>query len=293
MFLLALFALFYDVSFPSVSIPTILSFIEFLADNHYAAPTIHTYISSIKSKFNSVGLSVSGFFSPQVSLALISLSKNWVPNVSLKPVFSPSQFLKLILQSSSLPLHVFYKVSFIFSFMALLRISNLAPPSSASFDALRHLRRGDVTLTHNAVTIFIRWTKTLQRHRQSARITLFSIPGSPVCPVQAFSALQRQYPVRASDPFLSYRISGSLFIFSQSHLRRALKRLVSALSFNKSLSFHSFRRSGASLAFASGVPFQAIQAHGTWTSDALWSYIDAVARDPAVAQCFSKIFSSL
>jgi hypothetical protein len=74
-FLLAIFALFYDVSFPSVSVPTILSFIEFLADNGYAAPTIRTYISSIKSKFNSAGLSVSSFSSPQVSLALISLSK--------------------------------------------------------------------------------------------------------------------------------------------------------------------------------------------------------------------------
>jgi hypothetical protein len=52
-FLLAIFALFYDVSFPSVSVPTILSFIEFLADNGYVAPTIRTYISSIKSKFNS------------------------------------------------------------------------------------------------------------------------------------------------------------------------------------------------------------------------------------------------
>jgi hypothetical protein len=129
-FLLALFALFYGVSFPAVSIPTLLSFIEFLADNGYAAPTIRTYFSSIKSKFNAVGLSVSSFASPQISLALISLSKNWVPSVSLKPVLSPSQLLKLILHSTLLPLHTFYKVSFIFAFMALLRISNLAPPSS-------------------------------------------------------------------------------------------------------------------------------------------------------------------
>jgi hypothetical protein len=45
--------------------------------------------------------------------------------------------------------------------MALLRISNLAPPSSSTFDPLRHLRRGDVTLSHNSVSIYLRWTKTL------------------------------------------------------------------------------------------------------------------------------------
>jgi integrase len=226
-------------------------------------------------------------------LALISLSKNWVSNVSIKPVFSPSQFLRLIPHTSSLPLHNFYVAAFAFAYMALLRISNVAPPSASTFDHLRHLRRGDVTISHGKVIIHLRWSKTLQRHRQTAKVILVEIPGSPVCPLRAFTALQRAYPVRSQDPFLSYRVSGSLFLITQSHLRRALKRLVSSLSYHPSLSFHAFRRSGASLAFSSGVPFQAIQAHGTWTSDALWAYIDPCARDASVSIAFSKVFSSL
>jgi hypothetical protein len=160
-------------------------------------------------------------------------------------------------------------------------------------DPLRYLTRGDVTLSHNSVSNYLRWTKMLQRHRQMARITLLSLPGTPVCPVRAFAALQRQYPVRPNDPFLLYHISGS-FRFSQSHHRRALKHLISALSFNNSLSFHPFRRSGAYLAIGSGVPFQVIQAHGTCTSDALWSYIDADARDrqwPSFSQKCFVLFS--
>jgi hypothetical protein len=47
----------------------------------------------------------------------------------------------------------------------------------------------------------------------------------------------------------------------------------------------------ASLAFASGIPFHSIQAHGTWSSDALWAYIDANARDVAVPHLFSSVFS--
>jgi integrase len=150
-----------------------------------------------------------------------------------------------------------------------------------------------VTLHHDYLIIHLRWTKTLQRYRQSARIKLYPVSNSNLCPLSAFRALQRSYPVRPTDPFLSYRSSGQLFLISQSDLRRALKRLVSALGFSSKLTFHSFRRSGASLAYASRVPFDAIQAHGTWVSDALWSYIDADARESPVPCLFSRIFPSL
>jgi integrase len=177
--------------------------------------------------------------------------------------------------------------------MALLRISNIAPPSFSSFDPLRHFRRGDVTIYSKFLQINLRWTKTIQKYRQSAIIKLFPIPNSSLCPLQAFRALQHGYPVRPTDPFLSYRSSGRLFFVTQSNLCRALKKLVTALNFHSSITFHSFHRSGASLAFASGVPFDAIQAHGTWASDALWCYIDADARDPAVPLLFSWVFAGL
>jgi hypothetical protein len=49
-----------------------------------------------------------------------------------------------------------------------------------------------------------------------------------------------------------------------------------------SLIFNALRRSGATLAFSKSVYFSAIQAHGIWTDDALWSYIDPSTWDPAV-----------
>jgi integrase len=250
-------------------------------------------VSSIKSKFLACSISVGVFDSPQCTLTLSSLSKNWTPPLSIKPVLSPTQLARLVARCSSLPFHVFYKIAFIFAYMALLRISNIAPPSFATFDPLRHLRRGDVIIHSNYLQINLRWTKTLQKYRQSAIIKLFPIPNSTLCPIQAFRALQCGYPVRPTDPFLSYRSSGRLFLITQSDLRRAIKKLISALNYHPNITFHSFRRSGASLAYASGVPFDAIQAHGTWASDALWCYIDADARDPAVPLLFSRVFSGL
>jgi integrase len=180
-------------------------------------------------------------------------------------------------------------MAFILGFLGLMRTSNIASVSRATFDPIRHLRRGDVTVLGDSIVIHLRWTKTLQRYRQSAHIRLFSIPNSPVCPLKVFSALQWSYPVLAMDPFLSYRASGQLFLITQAHLRRALKRLLLTLNLSSHLSFHSFRRSGASLAFASGIPFAAIHAHGTWASDSLWAYIDADARDTTVPRFFSSV----
>jgi integrase len=113
-----------------------------------------------------------------------------------------------------------------------------------------------------------------------------------LCPLAAFTSLQRSYPVHPTDPLLSYRISGQLFLITQSQIRRALKRLVLSLNLHPNISFHAFRRSGTSLDFASGIPFQSIQSQGTWASDALWAYIGPDARDLAVPRFFSSVFSA-
>ena len=42
------------------------------------------------------------------------------------------------------------------------------------------------------------------------------------------------------------------------------------------LTFHDLRASGATWAFQHGVPLQQIMHHGTWKSDAIWSYIQNV-----------------
>jgi hypothetical protein len=78
-FTLALFCLYYDQLFPCISIQTLLSFIEFLNDNSISPPTIRNYISSIKTKFSSASIPITAFQSPQCTLTLTSLSKNYTP----------------------------------------------------------------------------------------------------------------------------------------------------------------------------------------------------------------------
>jgi hypothetical protein len=88
-------------------------------------------------------------------------------------------------------------------------------------------------------------------------------------------------------------VQGKLIFVTQAELRRVLKQSLIPLNFPSGYTFHAFRRSGASLAFSAGVPFQAIQAHAMWTSEALWSYIHCDSRDLAVPRLFAQVFSGL
>jgi integrase len=272
---------------------TLLAFLEFLVESSLSVASIKNYFSAIKSYFMSFNIPVNNFASHQLTLALTSLTKNSIPVMSCKPILSPSQFKTLLYRSTFMPMAKFYNLAYILGYLGLLRISNVAPKSRGTFDPLRDLRRGDLIITNNVLYINLRWTKTLQKHNQTAQVPLFPINNSIACPITAFNDLQRSFPVLPNDPLLSYRVSGSLYMVTQPSIRAHLRKLVTTLAFNKAISFHALRRSGASLAFSSGVPFTSIQAHGTWTSDALWAYIDPQARDPAVPQCFSTIFSSL
>ena len=56
--------------------------------------------------------------------------------------------------------------------------------------------------------------------------------------------------------------------------------------------FHSFRRSGASLAFSSHVPLHQIKMQGTWSSDCVWQYIHSNPDNASqVASTFAELYA--
>jgi hypothetical protein len=144
-------------------------------------------------------------------------------------------------RSTFLPMAKFYNLAYILGYLGLFRISNVAPKSRGTFDPLRDLRRGDLVITDNVLYINLRWTKSLQTHNQTAQIPLFPIKNSIACPIAAFNDLQRSFLVLPSDPVLLYRVSGSLYIVTQSSIRAHLRKLVTTLGYNKAISFHALR----------------------------------------------------
>jgi hypothetical protein len=75
-----------------------------------------------------------------------------VRKVSVKPILTPVQFKHLI-QQCDFDFKSYLKVAFIFAYILLLRILNLASSSRPLFDSMRH----------NTVVILLRWTKTFLR----------------------------------------------------------------------------------------------------------------------------------
>jgi hypothetical protein len=152
---LAMFCLFYDLPFPQVDTFTLLAFVEFLVDSDLGRATIKIYISSITSYFSIFNISIHPFQSHQLTLALTSIT-NSPTMVSCKPVLSPQQFKVFLIRSNFLPLSKFYNIAYRFGYLGLLRISNIAPKSSSSFDSLRDITRGDVFCSPTSLLINLR-----------------------------------------------------------------------------------------------------------------------------------------
>jgi hypothetical protein len=197
----------------------------------------------------------------------------------------------LFVTAEVLGLKRFFRIAILLAYMGFMRISNLAPKSPASFDILHDIRRGDVKLTPQGIIVFLRWTKLFKNSINLLQYCCTPFLDHNYVPRKILWSCKHHIRIKANDPLLSYYSGSHLYVIIQTELRSCFANLIQNLNFNKSLTFHSLQHSGASLAFASGVQFSSIQAHGTWTSDALWSYIHHSARDHTIPALFSTIYS--
>ena len=59
-----------------------------------------------------------------------------------------------------------------------------------------------------------------------------------------------------------------------SRVRKTLAKLNTKLGYSPGyFTFHTFRHSGATMAYNSDIPIQKIKHHGSWTSECVWRYI--------------------
>ena len=78
-------------------------------------------------------------------------------------------------------------------------------------------------------------------------------------------------------------------------LRRRFSSVLKVLQLPyQSLTYHSLRRSGASLAFNNNVSFESIKSHGAWQSDAVWQYLFSNSQKAKeVAEAFRRAQQSV
>ena len=198
-----------------------------------------------------------------------------VPQVRrFKGIFDISALHSIIPTCLHLPLGFIYAPLFLLAFFAFLRLSNIVPTSPSSFSPLVHLCRGDVIFHPTFATVVIKWSKTFQSGSQFSTVQVPSLGSPPLCPHSSLKAMFFKFPLPPNAPLFAVPQGQAFTVLTQSKVRKTLSNMLSSIGIDASSPpFHTFRLSGASLAFNSDVSLQAIQHQGTWTSDTVWNYI--------------------
>ena len=283
------FCVFFDFEISQSDHNTVIMFMEFLARNKVSVLTIRNYIAAITAFFKWFNLNYKIFAHHQVTLMFKALQRSVVKFPKFKGIFQIEDLCAIISKCQFYRFPQMYKTLYLFAYFGFLRISNLVPPSRNKFVLQKHLCRGDVLLTDHEVIIVIKWSKTLQATNQGSYIMLPKLKCETLCPWYNFKLMSSLYPVAPNLPCFSVKHFGSLTEFMVNHL----KNILSTLNVDTNVhGFHTFRRSGATLAYNLDTSMEEIKRHGTWRSNAVNSYIVADPLKAAgVSNKFKKFFN--
>ena len=176
----------------------------------------------------------------------------------------------------SLPADIAMWAACLCAFFTFFQKSTLLPKSPNRHDCVTDICRRDVSLSDSGAIITVKHTKTLQFCERTLQVPLPPVDNSILCPVNALKclfALSTTIPDTA--PLFSYPVgrNGYAYLCHASFISR-LHQCLKAGGLNPALmSGHSFRRGGASFAFACGVPAEVIQLQGDWRSSAYLRYM--------------------
>ena len=225
----------------------------------------------------------------RISLFLKSLKINKVFAHKITPVLATDLLLQIVKTCEAFEHFIVYKALYVFTFISFLRMSNILPHSIKDYDYSRHIPRGNIILSQVGATIIIKWSKTIQNRTDIQTIAIPTLGSSPLCPIAAITELLHTYSGSDNDPLFMIYNKQRLIILTDSMARKHLKRISQTLQLNPHLIFHSFRRAASTWAFQYGVH---IKAHGTWKSDAVWTYLKAspTVTSPVCSTCRQHLF---
>ena len=181
----------------------------------------------------------------------------------------------------SQPKHAAFWALFLFAFFTFSRKSNLVPNKVPIPRYSHHITRADIRITESAMVASFRSSKTNQYADRVHVVPVLSLPGSPLCPVQAFRHMVRLCPAASSAPaFVLPSGRASYRCITYPMYNAFIKDAISAIGLRPSaFSSHSFRRGGATFAFQAKVPAELIKSTGDWKSSAYLLYLDLSFQD--------------
>ena len=258
-----------------VDVFTLLSFMEYLFQNSQSHTNIANYMAALRAYHIFHGLNTIPFKDERLALYLKSLRIQAPLAPSRRSGLDVQLLTRIIHTCDSFRFPAIFKPLYLLCFFSFLRISNILPHSVSSFDYTRQLARADYIATPDGAILLIKWSKTLQNRKDIVTIPIPLLGDTPLCPIAALNGMIRLYLVSDNEPLFVVPRAQSLVPLTGSVARKHLKDISHHLGFPKSITFHDFCRVGASWAFQNGVPLEHIIKHGTWRSDAIWTYLSS------------------
>ena len=265
----------------------LLSFMEFCYNGGMSQTNISNHMAAIRAMFIVHGLNTEPFKDQRIPLYIKSLKINARFKPRTVKIISIDMLQDIVTMSSPLQQPLVYKALYLFCFFSFMRLSNILPHSAAAFDITRHLTRGDLFFGKEFCTVIIKWSKTLQDRKETTTISIPALGNSALCPIAALQQMFAAIPAPSNSPLFVYINQGKIITLSDSAARKHLKLISTILKISPTLTFHSFRKSATTWAFQNGVSLQEIMKHGTWSSNAVWSYIKSV---PSSSSQVSRTF---
>ena len=274
---------------PKVNTHILLAFMEYLHGNSQSKSHIANYISAIRAFHIIYALPTEPFKDERLSLFLKSIQISAHLNFQSQQLINIDMLQAIIRQSNCMQYPLVFKALYLTCFFSFLRLSNILPHSVHSFDFTRQLARGDFISHQQGGLLLIKWSKTIQNRRDTVTLPLPFLGSSHLCPISALAAMIQAIPASPNDPlFILPRKTGPTPL-TDSVARKHLKTISLALALSPPLTFHAFRKAGASWAFHNGVPLEFIKKHGTWKSDAIHTYL---LSSPSFSSPVSQAFAS-
>ena len=158
----------------------------------------------------------------------------------------------------------------------------MAPNSRFKFDSNRHFLRHDIIFHYPGAHVLLKWTKTLQESSSHHLVQIPLLANPILCPVRALQELIQSRPLPPSSPLFVHK-SPPFNLVIDTTLRDGLRKVLTHLGIPLTgHGFHTFRRSGATLAYDNNVDLQHIMAHGLWRSSAVWTYLQNASQAPSI-----------
>ena len=252
----------------------LIAYLQFLTSNGSSTPTLANHLSAIKANLAIYGLPTLLFQDPRIKYFQKAMILHRPFKPSLKSVIDIDTLHLIVRLCDSTYMGQVFKAAYTLAFFSFLRLSNLVPHTTKQFSPLYHLARGDIIFDPPGIQLIIKWSKTLQNRKSVKILKIPSLGSNPICPVAAIKNLLQITPGSTNSPLFQYKTHTKWLPMTDNQVRRHFQNVLQRLQLqNTNLTFHAFRRSGASFAFNSNVSLQDIQSHGTWMSECVWKYI--------------------